>query len=343
MDLDAVAEWARYMVACACIAFSAAWLMLGAELAARARAKRAESAAAAPTPEAALAGVGATATVSQSADVSAGTGQSDVSTIDTGTVDAGTADVERADRYARSGAALVTLATIVLAAGVVMRAVGTGRAPWGNMFEFSISAALIASVAVLVLLRKPSLRPLAIWVVLPVFVTLGLAVTVLYVPPGPLVPALRSYWLVLHVGCAVAAFGLFTVAAIVSALQLVSERSARKGLTSGLGSILPESDVLDRLAYRLNAIAFPIWTFGPLILGAIWAEVSWGRYWGWDPKEVWALITWLVFAAYLHARATAGWRGSRASIVGLIGFGTALFSYYGVNVFFSGLHSYGGL
>src|SRR5690625_2223216 len=332
MDLVTVAEWARYMVACACIAFVAAWLMLGNELVTRARARRsAESAEEAKT----LATVGSSSI--DDAPESAG------SVTSAGSDVGESADVAQADRSQRAGIALTTLATVVLAAGVIMRAIGAQRVPWGNMFEFSITAALIASVAVLVVIRKPTYRPLAIWVILPVFITLGLAVTVLYVPPGPLVPALRSYWLIVHVGATVLAFGLFTVAAIASALQLISQRSARLVRTSGFGALLPSSDTLDRLAYRLNAVAFPIWTFGPLILGAVWAEVSWGRYWGWDPKEVWALITWLVYAAYLHARATAGWRGSRASIVGLIGFATALFSYYGVNVFFEGLHSYGGV
>jgi cytochrome c-type biogenesis protein CcsB len=97
------------------------------------------------------------------------------------------------------------------------------------------------------------------------------------------------------------------------------------------------------MAYRLIAVAFPVWTIGPLILGAVWAEVSWGRYWNWDPKETWALITWLAYAAYLHARATAGWKGTKASVVSLIGYGTVLFSYFAVNLIFNGLHSYGGV
>ena len=135
------------------------------------------------------------------------------------------------------------------------------------------------------------------------------------------------------------AFGLFSVSAVLSALQIVAERSERRGRPSSL----PASRTLDRLAYRLIAVAFPIWTVGPLILGAIWAEMSWGRYWNWDPKETWALITWLAYAAYLHARATAGWKGAKASVISLIGYGTVLFSYFAVNLIFNGLHSYGGV
>jgi cytochrome c-type biogenesis protein CcsB len=237
------------------------------------------------------------------------------------------------------GRSVSILAAALLAAGVLARTLAVERAPWANMHEFSITGALVATVIFLAVARTRVGRALALWLVLLLLATLLLAVTVLYVPPGPLVPALQSYWLVIHVGMAVVAFALFTVAAVVSGLQIASERANRQGRTS----MLPDAGVLDRLSYRLIAIAFPIWTLGPLILGAIWAEVSWGRYWGWDPKEVWALITWLAYAAYLHARATAGWKGAKASVISLIGYATVLFSYFAVNIVFDGLHSYGGV
>lgn len=249
----------------------------------------------------------------------------------------------QADEMGRIGRLAFVVATVVLALGVTMRAVGVGRVPWGNMYEFSITGALVASVVLIVIGRSQAVRAVSVWAGLLIFITLGLAVTALYVAPGPLVPALRSYWMVVHVGAAVTAFGLFTVGAALSGLQIASERAERRGVTTGFGGALPPSRTLDKLSYRLTALAFPIWTVGPLILGAIWAEVSWGRYWGWDPKEVWALITWLAYAAYLHARATAGWKGTKASMVGLVGYGTLIFSYFGVNIFFNGLHSYGGL
>jgi cytochrome c-type biogenesis protein CcsB len=334
MDLDAVAEWSRYVVSLAVFVYLGGWLAFCAEAGLRSRLRRSATVVAAEAVaverERELVGVGGGGVAASSADgASAGADDADLE--------------QRADRLARNGRILLGLATLVLAAGVVMRGIGTGRTPWGNMYEFSITGALVASIVFLVLSRTVVGRAIAVWAVLLIFVTLGLAVTALYVPPGPLVPALRSYWLVIHVGCAVIAFGLFTVAAVVSGLQIASERAAAHGRTRGFGASLPDSMTLDRLAYRLTAIAFPIWTFGPLILGAIWAEVSWGRYWGWDPKEVWALITWLAYAAYLHARATAGWKGSKASVVALIGYATVLFSYFGVNIFFNGLHSYGGL
>ncbi|TDD69445.1 c-type cytochrome biogenesis protein CcsB [Jiangella aurantiaca] len=331
MDLDAVAEWSRYVVVVAVLGYLAAWLAYCAEAGIHSRRRRNVTT---TVPERELVGV-----TSPAADAP---GSADVPAE----APAGPGDAElqeRADRLGGIGRGLFGLATLVLAVGVVMRGLGTERAPWANMYEFSITGALVASIVFLALARTVVGRVVAVWAVLLIFVTVGLAATFLYVPPGPLQPALQSYWLVVHVGCAVLAFGLFTVGAVVSALQIVSERAADRGRTSGFGASLPDSGALDRLAYRLTAIAFPIWTFGPLILGAIWAEVSWGRYWGWDPKEVWALITWLAYAAYLHARATAGWKGSKASVVALIGYATVLFSYFGVNILFDGLHSYGGV
>ena len=358
MDLDAIAGWSREVVALAIIVYVASWAAFCAELGLRSRLRRLGSEQgmahgtdqAVATPALASAGVGALgadrvevagALASDTAGPDA-TGSGAVA-AESAAASSGSDLAARADRTGRIGRSMLVLATLVLGIGVVMRGVGVGRTPWGNMYEFSITGALVASVVFLIVARKPIGRALSAWVVLLLFVTLALAVTALYVPPGPLVPALRSYWLVIHVGCAVLAFGLFTVGAVVSALQIMAERAERRGATKGFAASLPDSVALDRLGYRLNAIAFPVWTFGPLILGAIWAEVSWGRYWNWDPKEVWALVTWLVFAAYLHARATAGWKGSKASIIGLVGYGTVLFSYFGVNILFSGLHSYGGL
>ncbi|HEX6234021.1 MAG TPA: c-type cytochrome biogenesis protein CcsB [Jiangellaceae bacterium] len=244
-----------------------------------------------------------------------------------------------AERSAAIGLSVSVVATALLAAGVLTRALAIERVPWGNMHEFSITGSLVAAVVFLAFARTRLGQALAVWLVLTLVLVLGLAVTVLYVAPGPLVPALQSYWLVIHVGMAVVAFGLFTVSAVLSGLQIAAERAARKGRATSL----PESGTLDRLAYRLIAVAFPIWTIGPLILGAVWAEVSWGRYWNWDPKETWALITWLAYAAYLHARATAGWKGTKASVISLVGYGTVLFSYFAVNMIFNGLHSYGGV
>ncbi|PSK96381.1 cytochrome c-type biogenesis protein CcsB [Haloactinopolyspora alba] len=334
MDLDAVAEWSRLVVSAAVIVYLTAWLAFCAEAGTLSRARR--TAAAAQEHERELVTAGSHG---------AGAGATSVSddAVEPGHAHPSGEVEQQAERMGRIGRVVLIAATVVLAIGVSMRGLGTERMPWGNMYEFSITGALVASVVFLGLARTAAGRAVAVWAVLLVFITLGAAVTVLYVPPGPLQPALESYWLVIHVGMAVVAFGLFTVSAVISALQIVAERSAKRGAVHGFGASLPPERTLDRLAYRLTAVGFPIWTFGPLILGAVWAEVSWGRFWGWDPKEVWALITWLAYAAYLHARATAGWKGSKASVVALIAYATVLFSYFGVNIFFNGLHSYGGL
>ena len=152
--------------------------------------------------------------------------------------------------------------------------------------------------------------------------------------------------LTIHVLAAVIASGAFSVGALALVLFLVKDRAVRRGRLSpgGYLSRLPEAGALERVAYRLNAFGFPIWTFAALVAGPIWAEYAWGSYWNWDPKEVWAFITWVVYAAYLHARATAGWRGKAASVIALVGFATLLFNFVGITYFFGGgsLHSYAG-
>jgi cytochrome c-type biogenesis protein CcsB len=249
----------------------------------------------------------------------------------------------RADRYGRVGTSVLVLGTILLGLGVLTRGLAAERVPWSNMYGFAISGTfVVALVYLLAARRQPDLRPLGVWVVATLLLTLGLAVTVLYVPVGPLVPSLQSYWLVIHVAAATIAAAVFTIAMVASALQIVAERAERSGRRTGYAGALPPAERLDALAYRVTAFGFPLWTFA-VVAGAIWAEASWGRYWGWDPKEVWSLVTWLVYAAYLHARTTAGWRGRRASVVGLVAYASLIFNFFGVNILFEGLHSYGGL
>jgi cytochrome c-type biogenesis protein CcsB len=254
---------------------------------------------------------------------------------------------QKLEKFGRIGVALTVVAAALHLAGLVTRGLGAdpARVPWGNMYEFAVAGAFGVSAIYLVLLRKYSLRWLGVFVTGFEVVVLMLAVLLLYVPAGPLVPALQSYWLVIHVVAAVIATGAFTVGAMASALYLVKARAERRTDASSTGYVarLPKAAVLDRVAYRVHAFGFPVWTFAALVAGPIWAEYAWGRYWGWDPKEVWAFITWVVYAAYLHARATAGWRGKGAAVIALIGFATLMFNFVGINLFGSGLHSYSGL
>ncbi|HEY0560032.1 MAG TPA: c-type cytochrome biogenesis protein CcsB [Frankiaceae bacterium] len=231
---------------------------------------------------------------------------------------------------------------------MVTRALAAHRVPWGNMYEFATMIALVAVTAYLVLLIRQPVRYLGAFVMLPVVCYLGLAGTVLYAQAGPLVPALNSYWIKIHVVAAILASGTFIVSAVSTGLYLVKERAERRaaaGLTTRTAAVtawLPDSAALDRNSYRVAAFAFPIWTFA-IIAGAIWAEAAWGRYWGWDPKETWSFITWVVYAGYLHARATAGWKGRKAALIGLLAFGCLIFDFFGVNMWITGLHSYAGL
>lgn len=242
--------------------------------------------------------------------------------------------------------ALTWLATAFLAAGIICRGFSAGRPPWGNMYEYSLMIGLVASLLFLILSMKMDVRWLGVLITGAVLLILGVAVTVLYTESAPLVPALKSYWLVIHVLAITIASGAFTVGAMVTVLYLIRERAERKAgtddLDSGFIAKLPQATRLDTLSYRIYAFTFPLWTFA-VIAGAIWAEAAWGRYWGWDPKETWAFITWVVFAGYLHARATAGWSGRKAAIIALIGFATIIFNYFFINFVASGLHSYGGV
>jgi cytochrome c-type biogenesis protein CcsB len=234
------------------------------------------------------------------------------------------------------------LATALLAAGVLFRGLAADRVPWGNMYEFAVASALVVAVVYVGLVARLGSSWLGPIVTGFVVIVLGLSILV-YVPAGPLVPALDSYWLALHVSAAAIAGGAFVVGAAASALFLVKDRAERHSPGSGERGLLgrlPTTAAMDRLAYRVHAFAFPVWTFAALIAGPIWAQNAWGRYWGWDPKEVWAFITWVVYAGYLHARATAGWRGKGAAVLALIGFATLVFNFVGVNLFISGLHSY---
>ncbi|MDI6100675.1 c-type cytochrome biogenesis protein CcsB [Actinoplanes sp. NEAU-A12] len=225
----------------------------------------------------------------------------------------------------------------------VTRGVAAERMPWGNMYEYILSTALIgAAVWAGVLLRKPAVRHLGLFATLTLVVLLGAAALVAYTPVGPLVPALNSYWYVFHVSTIIVSSGIFLVGVVPAAMFLIKNGwdSGKRGFPYTLGRRVGDAGTLERLTFRLHAFAFPLFTFGALIAGPLWAEASWGRYWGWDPKEVWAFISWIVYAAYLHARATPSVRRTTATWIAILGFVTMLMNLFGVNLFFEGLHSY---
>jgi cytochrome c-type biogenesis protein CcsB len=253
----------------------------------------------------------------------------------------------RAARTGNIALSLAWLGTLLLIASVAMRGLAVMRPPWGNMFEFATTGSLAVSLAFCVLSLRRDVRWLGLFVVGPVLLTLGLAITVFYTEASQLMPSLKSVWLVIHVSVAILSVALFTIAFSVTILYLVKSRlEAAPGplsrVQAGLQSALPSARALDRTAYGLHVVAFPMWTF-TLIAGAIWAEQAWGHYWNWDPKEVWTFIIWVVYAAYLHARATTGWSARSASFIALAGYGCILVNYMVVNVYFVGQHSYSGM
>jgi cytochrome c-type biogenesis protein CcsB len=253
------------------------------------------------------------------------------------------------DRFGRWAVAITVLGAVLHATSIAIRGAAVDEVPWSNMYEFSAVVGLIAVVAFLVVLaRAPQVRYLGLFVMLPVVLLMFLAGTVLYAQATPLVPALQSYWLAIHVTAAAGAEGVFLTSSVFTMLYLIKRRydaniAAERPIRFpvSLGARLPEPAGLDRNAYRLAAFAFPVYTFG-VIAGSIWAEAAWGRYWGWDPKETWAFIAWVIFAAYLHARATGGMR-KFAPWINLLGFGALTFNFFVVNIVISGLHSYAGL
>jgi cytochrome c-type biogenesis protein CcsB len=228
-------------------------------------------------------------------------------------------------------------------AQIVTRGLAVERWPWGNMFEFLLAICCGAVAAFLYIALRHQARYLGAFVLVPVLILMGIAVRWGYADPGPLVPALDSYWIAIHVSAAIVATGAFMVAGSATVTYLLAHRAEQRRAAGaevvGISGRLPDSEILERVAHGLIVFAFPLWTFS-IIAGAIWADEAWGRYWGWDPKEVWSFITWIVYAAYLHARATAGWRGTKAAWVSLVGFSCLMFNFFAVNFLFSGLHSY---
>lgn len=243
----------------------------------------------------------------------------------------------------RRRAAGIAMSTSLLGAafhgiGVVTRALAAGHVPWSNMYEFSLTFTFVALALYLWLARSRDLRYLGAFVVGPVLLLLGVAVAVLYVEADGLEPILDNYWLYLHVSVAVLAIAVLTLAAVLAVLQLAKDLGGSSRWTAILSG-LPDAVSLERLSYRFTAVGFVLWTF-TLVAGAIWAEHAWGRAWGWDAKEVWTFVIWVIYAAYLHARATRGWDGRRAAYLVIAGFAAIMANYFVVNFLLSTKHGY---
>ena len=279
--------------------------------------------------------VAAGAARTESADIPGGIA------VATGPDEEGDDRIRRTALFGRLGYLLTCLGVAVHFIALFSRgmAADPNRVPWGNMYEFTLTGSFVVALFYVLMYHRLRLAWMAPIVLTIVLAVLMIAAIWLYAPVSPLTEALSSYWLVIHVVSAILATGAFTLGGITSALYLVKARGSER--TTGYVARLPQLDVLDRVAYRMTAFGFPVWTFAVLITGPIWAHQAWSSYWNWDPKEVWAFITWVVYAAYLHARTTAGWKGRNAAILALVGLGTLWFNFIGINYFSTtSQHSY---
>lgn len=251
---------------------------------------------------------------------------------------------------------LASVGTLLLGLGMLLRGLATARVPWANMYEFSMtSTAMIMAIYLLLSYRVKELKALGLFILTPLMFLMLIAQTQWIVPAAELVPSLQnSYWLTIHVIVAILSISLFSIAAITSVLQLqqhareerlLLENEPRFKFLAKLDPLLaklPGAYTLERISFQLNSIGFVFWSF-TLIFGAIWAEKAWGRYWGWDPKEVWTFVIWVIYAAYLHARFTKGFRGKGAAYFALAGMAGIIVNYTIVNTVINGYHSYSGL
>jgi ABC-type transport system involved in cytochrome c biogenesis permease subunit len=229
---------------------------------------------------------------------------------------------------AKTGSTLALIGFALHTIALVVRTIQSGHAPFTNMYE-SLSFLSWASVLAFLLIdRKFGVPRVGAYIMLIVVGLVALASSPLMPKQAtPLVPALQSYWLWLHVSVTLLGEAFFSVAFVTSIMYLRTEDPERK-------------KKLDSVSYRAVSVGFPLFTLGGLVFGMVWAYKAWGTYWSWDPKEVWSLITWFVFALYLHTRIVMGWKGKRSAVIALVGFLAALFTYFGVNYLLAGLHSY---
>ncbi len=256
--------------------------------------------------------------------------------------------------WARIGTALTWLGFLFHVGGDVTRGIAAGRVPWSNMYEFALTGTMLIIATYLVVLFRYDLRFLGSFITGLVVLLLGGATLGFYVKITPLMDPLKSVWLVIHVFVASLSTAIFAIAFGLSVLQLMQARRERKLLEAvasdappvktgpGFLRTLPGADALESLAYRFAIVGFIGWTF-TLIAGSIWANDAWGRYWGFDTKEVWTFVIWVLYAGYIHARATRGWRGTRSAWLSIVGFAAVMFNFTIVNMFFKGLHVYSGL
>lgn len=232
---------------------------------------------------------------------------------------------------------IVYLGLLLNLAGLVVRALLIGGLPLNNGFEFGLCFVFAVVVAYVVVEKKFKIGALGVFV-MPVVVVISCWLISVDLTIQPVMPALRSYWLAVHVSAAVISYGSFALSFAVSVAYLLKEKR-EVDFQSRFSQELPGLKILDEISYKLIFIGMPFLTI-MLVTGAVWAEYAWGAFWSWDPKETWALITWLVYAAYLHTRFLKGFKGKRAAWLSVLGFVAVIFTFFGVSYLLPGMHSY---
>ncbi|OFQ33061.1 c-type cytochrome biogenesis protein CcsB [Corynebacterium sp. HMSC072D12] len=251
---------------------------------------------------------------------------------------------ENADKLGGMTQMLLWLGIALHLAAIVLRGLATGRFPFGNLYEYVLMVTAGAMVVATIAMQRKEWRTLWPWLLTPILALMFYGSTKLYAESAPVVPALQSHWLPIHVTVVSLGASIGVVSGIASLLSVLREfqpKGVESGFFGALARPLPSAKKLDRLAYRLGVVALPTLGLG-IVLGAIWAESAWGRYWGWDPKETVSFATWILYAAYLHARATPAFRKA-APYINIAAMLLMIFNLFFINMVVSGLHSYAGL
>lgn len=244
----------------------------------------------------------------------------------------------RKDGAARKGYLLAAAGAGLHTVALVLRVFVSRHAPFTNMYESLSFLAWVSMTAYLALERRLAIRKAGPFFLLLVTALMALASSPLMPKEAaPLVPALQSHWLWLHVSVTLVGEAFFAIGTVTSLLYLAAARRERPGEAVRSGR---DAAHWDAVSYKLIAVGFPLFTLGALVFGMVWAYRAWGSYWSWDPKEVWSLVTWFLYALYLHTRIAMGWKGRRSAIVAVLAFLAAMFTFFGVNYLLSGLHSY---
>lgn len=253
--------------------------------------------------------------------------------------------IANARKWAGMTQALVWVGVALHLVAFVTRGLAAGRFPLGNLYEYILFMTAVIMVVAAVVVQRKNWHTVWPWLLFPMVIAMFLNSTVFHMQAAPVVPALQSYWLPVHVSSVSigASVGLVSGAfALLYLLRMHQPRGKEHGVLGAIARPLPDAKTLDQIAYKTAVVTLPLFGIG-IVFGAIWAEVAWGRFWGWDAKETVSMITWILYAAYLHARATAGWKSTAAAWINVFAMAMTIFNMTYVNTVIAGLHSYAGL